>query len=145
MCLFFYVNVLKLWCLWRSEDNLWELVLPAHHRASDQAWPQVSLPAEPTLQTPDFCLGTKQPSLSWNRLVDQGRLKLRDPPASASQVLGLKEVTHHTRFWVLFFKIVQTGLKFTMYLRMSELTPLPPLPKYWGRRYAPSSWLSANS
>jgi hypothetical protein len=52
------------------------------------------------------------PWLSWNSLVDQAGLKLRNPPASASQVLGLKPPRLACFcFLRLEYHVVQTGLE----------------------------------
>jgi hypothetical protein len=43
-----------------------------------------------------------EPGLSWTHSVDQTGLKLKDPTASASQVLGLKACTTAARLDIIF-------------------------------------------
>jgi hypothetical protein len=87
----------------------------------------VLLTAEPSLQPSDkdfrvlffvlFCFKLCSPGCPGTHSVDQAGLELRNLPASASQVLGIKGLRHHCPARVLFLiKVTPRCMLFVFFL-----------------------------
>jgi hypothetical protein len=81
-------------------------------RLACQAWCQGPLHAESPFRLLNFCLfvffrdrvSPCSPGCPGTHFVDQAGLTLRNLPASASQVLGLKACTTTAQLWIFIFK-----------------------------------------